>query len=102
MEYVREVMVTILIKSKLNTMETTIEFTPYLASAYAEGFCEGEDATFEEQISAWSYLIKTGMVWQLQGWYGRTAHSLINSGLLHHDGNINWDNVNEYIDNNLN
>lgn len=83
-------------------METTIEFTPYLASAYAEGFCEGEDATPEEQILAWSYLIKTGIVWKLQGWYGRTASSLIISGLIHTDGSVNWDNVTEYINNHIN
>lgn len=27
-----------------------IEWTPYLACAYTEGFCEGEGASLEEQI----------------------------------------------------
>lgn len=58
-----------------------IKFTTYLACAYAEGFCEGENATAEEQIAAFQYLIDTGRVWQLQGWYGPTAQSLINTGL---------------------
>lgn len=81
-------------------MKETIEFTPYLASAYAEGFCEGSDATFEEQILAWAYLIKTGLAWQLQGWYGRTAQHLIRMEFIDAEGNISWDNVYEYIDNN--
>lgn len=81
-------------------MTKTIEFTPYLASAYAEGFCEGADATLEEQIQAWSYLIKTGLAWQLQGWYGRTAQHLIRMEIIDAKGNISWDDVYEYIDNN--
>lgn len=58
-------------------------WTPYLACAYAEGFCEGEDATEEDQIEAFQYLIDTGLVWTLQGFYGRTAQSLIEQGLCH-------------------
>jgi hypothetical protein len=42
-----------------------------------------EDASFEEQISAWQQLVNTGLVWQLQGWYGRTAKQLIEQGLIH-------------------
>ena len=57
------------------------EMTPYLATAIAEGFCEGEEASEEEQIEAWQYLIDTGMAWTLQGWFGRTAHSLIERGI---------------------
>jgi hypothetical protein len=41
-----------------------------------------EDASFEEQISAWQQLVNTGLVWQLQGWYGRTAKQLIEQGLI--------------------
>jgi hypothetical protein len=72
---------------------TTIEWTPYLASAYAEGFCEGEEATIEEQILAWSYLIQTGLCWSLQGWYGRVATMLIEQKQIDREGNINWTNV---------
>jgi hypothetical protein len=57
------------------------KWTQYLATAYAEGFCEGEGASEEEQISAWQYLIDTGLRWQLQGWFGRTASNLIEQGV---------------------
>lgn len=57
------------------------EMTPYLAVAIAEGFCEGEGASEEEQIEAWQYLIDTGRCWTLQGWFGRTAQSLIEQGI---------------------
>lgn len=76
-------------------MSNKIEFTPYLASAYAEGFCEGEGATAPEQVEAWAYLIKTGLCWSLQGWYGRAANDLIERGLISKTGEIDWDIVNE-------
>lgn len=60
-----------------------IHWTPYLATAYAEGFCEGENASEEEQLEAWQYLIDTGLAWQLQGFFGRTAAALIESGACH-------------------
>lgn len=54
--------------------------TPYKAVALAEGF---EEAESEEQvIEAWQYLVDTGMVWQLQGWFGRTAQALIEQGVI--------------------
>ena len=34
----------------------------------------------DEEIEAWQYLIDTGMAWQLQGWFGRTAKRLIDEG----------------------
>jgi hypothetical protein len=56
--------------------------TSYLATAYAEGFCEGEGASKDEQLSAWQYLIDTGLVWQLQGFFGRNATAMIEQGIL--------------------
>jgi len=50
----------------------------YSAVMIAEGV---EDATEEEQLEAWQYLIDSGLCWQLQGWFGRTAMILINAGL---------------------
>jgi hypothetical protein len=69
-------------------IKTQIQFTPYLASAYAEGFNEGEGATTREQLEAWAYLIKTGLCWSLQGFYGRTATNLIENGYISKDGNL--------------
>ena len=53
----------------------------YTAVAIAEGF---EEAESEEQvIEAWQYLIDSGLAWSLQGWFGRTATDLIESGICH-------------------
>jgi len=56
--------------------------TPYLATAIAEGFCEGEDATQEQQKDAWQYLHDTRQAYSLQGWFGRTARQLIEEGII--------------------
>lgn len=36
---------------------------------------------FETVIEAWQALIDTGLVWRLQGRYGRMAHNLIVEGV---------------------
>ena len=36
-------------------------------------------------------LIKTGLAWQLQGSYGRTAQRFIESGVINRRGEIDWD-----------
>ena len=54
----------------------------YLACAIAEGFCEGEGASEEEQIEAWQYILDTDLWKNLQGWYGRTVHALLEQGLI--------------------
>jgi len=51
----------------------------YDAVGLAEGFVEG---TEEEVIEAWQYLVNTGLAWQLQGWFGRTAFDLIDAGII--------------------
>jgi len=56
--------------------------TSYKACAYAEGFCEGEGASEEDQLTAWQWLVDTGRCWRLQGWYGRTATDLIEAGYI--------------------
>tara|TARA_B100000123_G_C25389338_1_gene279402 strand:+ start:318 stop:518 length:201 start_codon:yes stop_codon:yes gene_type:complete len=52
----------------MNTLEaiTLIEDTP--------------DVSEEQYIAAFQSLIDAGVVWQLQGWYGRTARHLIDAG----------------------
>jgi hypothetical protein len=42
-----------------------------------------EETETEDQIlEAWQHLIDTGLVWQMQGTYGRTAAQLIDRGLV--------------------
>ena len=49
---------------------------------------EGGDLSDNEVIELFSELIKSGMVWQLQGFYGRVARDLIKQGYLSEDGKI--------------
>jgi hypothetical protein len=59
---------------------TMTTWTPYEACAAVEGFGD-QDHDEEAIISAWQYLIDLGLVWSLQGWYGRTAARLIAGGI---------------------
>ena len=52
----------------------------YQAVGLAEGFIEAD--TEEQVIEAWQTLVDTGMAWQLQGWFGRTARHLIEEGYI--------------------
>lgn len=74
-------------------MSKKIEWTPYLATAYAEGFCEGETATAEEQLEAFGYIVRSGMLSGLQGWYGRAAQDLVDNDLLDWEGNTYPENL---------
>jgi hypothetical protein len=52
----------------------------YTATGIAEGFIEADSE--EQVIEAWQTLVDTGLAWQLQGWFGRTAQQLINQDLI--------------------
>jgi len=54
----------------------------YKACAYAEGFCEGEGATEDQQLTAWQYIWDNKLYLQLQGWYGRTLKSLLEQKVI--------------------
>ena len=56
----------------------------YLAVGIAEGF--EEPANEEQVIEAWQHLVDTGLAWRLQGWFGRTAAQLIESGIVKQGG----------------
>jgi len=82
-------------------MAKKIEWNSYLATAYAEGFCEGEGASEDEQLQAWQYLVDTGLCWKLQGWFGRTAKDLLDEGLLHKPKKKSPENSHDYYGNEL-
>jgi hypothetical protein len=52
----------------------------FTAVGLAEGFIEAESE--EQVIEAWQYLHDTGLAYRLQGWFGRTAQNLLNSGVI--------------------
>ena len=52
----------------------------YRATGLAEGWITTDDE--DEIIEAWQYLHDTGLAYQLQGWFGRTAQGLLNEGII--------------------
>ena len=59
-----------------NTLERIDTFD---AVMIAEGVY---DATQEEQVQAWQYLHDSGLAYQMQGWFGRTAQQVIEAGVI--------------------
>mgnify|MGYP003665821149 CR=1 FL=1 len=52
----------------------------YNATMIAEG---AMDETSEmSYIQAWQWLVDTGEVWKLQGWFQRAAHRMLSEGTL--------------------
>ena len=66
-------------------METNTEtkMDTFTAVMIAEGV---EDADEDTQIAAWQTLIDSGVVWTLQGFFGRNAAALIESGVCRRAG----------------
>ena len=52
----------------------------YRATGLAEGWIPTDDE--DEIIEAWQHLHDTGLAYQLQGWFGRTAQDLLNNGII--------------------
>ena len=65
-----------------NKLDFSIIKTTYQACGIIEGFEPiPQGLTYDQAyVQAYQYLIDTGVVWQLQGMYGRTARGLIDSG----------------------
>jgi hypothetical protein len=61
------------------TEDTMDTMDIYTATGIAEGWIETDSE--EEVVEAWQRLIDTGLAWRLQGWFGRTAQSLIAAGV---------------------
>ena len=53
---------------------------PLEAIGIAEGFVETDSE--EKYIEAWQHLLDTGLVWSLQGWFGRTAVARSEAGQI--------------------
>lgn len=52
----------------------------YTATGLAEGFIEADSE--EQVIEAWQHLHTSGLAYRLQGFFGRTAQSLIEQGVI--------------------
>ena len=52
----------------------------YRATGLAEGWIPTDNE--DEIIEAWQHLHDTGLAYQLQGWFGRTAQGLLNEGII--------------------
>jgi len=52
----------------------------FKAIGLAEGFIEPENE--DQVIEAWQHLHDTGLAYELQGWFGRTAKSLLENNII--------------------
>ena len=52
----------------------------YTATGLAEGWIDTDN--HEQLVEAWQHLHDTGLAYQLQGWFGRTARDLIEQGII--------------------
>jgi len=50
------------------------------ATGIAEGWIDAESE--DQQIAAWQHLHTTGLAYRLQGFFGRTAQSLLADGVI--------------------
>lgn len=60
------------------------KFDPSRVPIYYLEDPEGNGLTEDETIQLWQYGVDTGIVWRLQGFYGRTAQGLLDEGIIHY------------------
>lgn len=75
---------------------TNIEWTPYLAIGIAERLEPNDDPNAE--IEAWSVIGINGLHLGLQGFFGRALRDLVNQDLLYPSYEINWEQVDHYLE----
>jgi hypothetical protein len=68
-------------------MKLSTPMDSYTACSIIEGFCNFIP-TKQDEANAWATLIMNGDCWRLQGFYGRFASQLIDSGVISIDGEI--------------
>lgn len=61
-------------------MTDEIQMDNFTAIMIAEGVEKPESE--EQYLAAWQHLVDTGIVWSLQGFFGRTAAAMIESGCI--------------------
>jgi len=65
----------------IRKLDEYLRMTPYSACATIEQF-EGDIPTQKEIASAWQYIWDTGLWKNMQGFYGRTVHDLVEGGMI--------------------
>jgi hypothetical protein len=49
---------------------------------------ESDELEIDEIVELFAFLIRSGLVWTLEGWYGRAALDLIDAGIISSEGEI--------------
>ena len=71
---------TVNINKTLRDSDLYANMGQYDAVGIAEGWLPSDSQ--EQILVAWQILVDTGMAWTLQGSFGRSAHNLLEQGLI--------------------
>ena len=66
--------------TNITNQRTDTNWTSYLAVGIAEGFEETDN--IDMVLEAWAYIGQNGLYRELQGFFGRTLHSIVDAGYL--------------------
>lgn len=72
-------------------MSNSQETTPQDLAASIILYEDGKFQEVDDVLTLFSALIKTGLAWNLQGHFGRTARHLIDIGAIAEDGTITYE-----------